>query len=257
MDILHHTGHHSVPHIRHVAWNRCFQWIGAGLVDLFHHPSLSLSLGAFFSLGGVAIFALAQSHPELLLSAVSGFLLVGPLLAVGFYEISRRQERNEPVSFFLMMRSIGERWRPLALYGVLLGMMYIVWSQLTTALVAYLLGNEWIWGFEELVQEVFFSGRHANLAAIWTLSGATLAAITFLLSVVTAPLLMDRKDVEVHHAMATSVSVVVENLPAMLVWSFMIAALTFFGFITLMAGLVFIMPLLGHATWHAYKDLVE
>lgn len=80
--------------------------------------------------------------------------------------------------------------------------------------------------------------------------------MTFLLSVVTAPLLLDR-EVEVHHAMATSINVVATNLPAMLLWSFLIVSLTLFGFVTLMAGLVLIMPLLGHATWHAYADLVE
>jgi uncharacterized membrane protein len=256
MDILHHSGHHDLPHVRHVAWNQSFQWLGQGLVDLFHHPTLSLSFGACFTLAGVVMFALAQTRPELLLAAVSGFLLVGPLLAVGFYEISRRTARDEPVGLFPVFRSLGEHWRPLALFGVFLAMIYFVWAQLTTALVAYLLGNEWIWGFEELVHEVFFPGLHPKLAALWTLSGATLAAVTFLVSVVTAPLLLER-EVEVHHAMATSVHAVMENLPAMLVWAFMIVALTFFGFVTLMAGLVVIMPLLGHATWHAYKDLVE
>lgn len=257
MDILHSPGSHELPHVRHVAWNQAFQWLGAGLLDLSRHPTLSLSFGACFSLGGLVIYALAQSHPELLLSAVSGFLLVGPLLAVCFYEISRRISRSEPVTFTAVFRSLGERWRPLALYGVLLAMIYVIWAQLTTALVAYLLGNQWIWGFEELVQEVFFSGRHPNLAAIWTVSGAFLAAVTFLISVVTAPLLLDRRDVEVHHAMGTSINVVAENVPAMLVWSLTIVTLTLFGFVTLMAGLVIIMPVLGHATWHAYKDLVE
>ena len=181
---------------------------------------------------------------------------MGPLLAVGFYEISRRIAGGDRIDASAVAHSLAARWRPLALYGLFLAAIYFIWAQLTTALVAYLLGSEWIWGFEELAREIFLSGRHPNLAAMWTLSGATLAAVTFLLSVVTAPLLLDR-EVEVHHAMATSINVVAANLPAMLLWSFLIVSLTLFGFVTLMAGLVLIMPLLGHATWHAYADLVE
>ena len=256
MDILHSPVHHDLPRVRHVAWSRPFHWLAGGLRDLSRRPALSLSLGALFAIGGLCIFALAQGRPERLLAAVSGFLLVGPLLAVGFYEISRRIAGGDRLDAAAVAHSLAARWRPLALYGLFLAAIYFIWAQLTTALVAYLLGSEWIWGFEELAREIFLSGRHPNLAAIWTLSGATLAAVTFLLSVVTAPLLLDR-EVEVHHAMATSINVVATNLPAMLLWSFLIVSLTLFGFVTLMAGLVLIMPLLGHATWHAYADLVE
>lgn len=257
MDILHRLDHHDLPRVRHVAWNQAFHWLGAGLLDLSHHPTLSLLLGACFSLGGLVIFALGQNHPELLLAAVSGFLLVAPLLAVVFYQMSRCIAAGQPLSRASLINPLLARWRPLALYGVFLAMAYVMWEQLTVALVAYLLGNQWIWGVEELMREIFISGRHPNLAAIWVFSGAVLAAFTFLFSVVTAPLLLERQEVEVHHAMLTSMNVVVENLPAMMVWSVLIVALTLLGFISLMAGLVVIMPILGHATWHAYKDLVE
>lgn len=257
MDILHGTGHDTLPHVRHVAWDRPFHWIEQGIVDLAHTPTTSLIMGLVFCVIGYLMFALAQQRPQFLLAAVSGFLLVAPLLAVGFYVQSQHLARGQGTSLAEIGNTLMQRWRPLAMFGVLLAFFYACWERLTTALVAYLLGNQWIWGFEELVREIFLTDRHPTLAMVWMFSGGLVAGLTFVCSVVTAPLLLDRESVRVDQAIATSIDVVAENVPAMLVWSLSIAVLTFLGFATFMLGLALIMPILGHATWHAYRDLVE
>jgi uncharacterized membrane protein len=110
--------------------------------------------------------------------------------------------------------------------------------------------------FSTLVQEVFFSDRHPILVLCWLISGGLIAAVSFALSVVTVPMLLER-DIPLEQAVATSLLVVAENVPAMLMWSMMIMLSALTGFATLLIGFAFIMPLLGHASWHAYRDLVD
>jgi uncharacterized membrane protein len=107
-----------------------------------------------------------------------------------------------------------------------------------------------------LANSLFLSGASLGFLASYLVLGGVLAALVFAISAVSVPLLMDRK-VDVVTAMATSVSAVRANLPIMMVWAALIVLLTGIGFATMMVGLIVIVPLLGHATWHAYKALVE
>lgn len=242
--------------IRRVAPLRPFAWLGLGLADLRRTPAASLAFGALFAAIGFAALLVGDQHPGSAMAALSGFLLVGPLLAVGFYELSRRIAADEPVDALLALAGLRRRWRPLAAYGALLALFYFCWERLTVAILAFLLGSADLWDFAGLLREVFLSPRHPILAMAWIFSGGVIAALCFLVSVVTAPVLVDRGG-RLADAVEASIVAVSENVVPMLLWSGLIVALVLVGFATFMVGLVVIVPLLGHATWHAYRELVE
>lgn len=247
------------PRIRQVAVTRPFHWLQQGLDDLHRTPSASLAGGALFALVGIAALRLGEAHPDLTMAALSGFLLVGPLLAAGFYELSRRGATDAPTDTFhalAALRGLKRCWRPLAAYGMLLALFYFCWERLSVALLALFLGQADLWNFSGLLREIFLTPHHPILALAWLFSGGLLAALCFLVSVVTAPMIVDRS-ASLAEAVETSVVAVSENVGPMLLWSGLIVALVLTGFATFMVGLVLTLPLLGHATWHAYRELVE
>ena len=103
---------------------------------------------------------------------------------------------------------------------------------------------------------MFLSGNYWQLALIYVAIGGVLAIVVFVLSAISIPMLLDR-DVDQYTAMATSLVAVGRNIPAMTVWAVLIVALTALGLATFMIGMIFIFPILGHATWHAYRDLTR
>ncbi|QEL66082.1 integral membrane protein [Oryzomicrobium terrae] len=242
--------------IRRVELSRPFAWLRRGWGDLQRTPTASLAYGALFAAIGFAVLLLGDQHPRTAMAALSGFLLVGPLLAVGFYELSRRSAADEPVDAVMALTGLRRCWRPLAAYGVLLALFYFCWERLTVAILAFLLGSADLWDFVGLLREIFLSPHHPILAMAWILSGGVIAALCFLVSVITAPVLVDRGG-RLADAVEASITAVSENVFPMLLWSGLIVALVLIGFATIMVGLVVIVPLLGHATWHAYRDLVE
>lgn len=241
--------------IRSVSWDRPLHWLAAGWRDLRRMPLESLSIGLMFALIGYCLFFFAAGEPSLLLAALSGFLLVAPLLAVAFYELSHRQAQGTPIDLDSVIGSIKQRWQALALFGLLLALFFCAWLHLSATLIAYLFGDSGSYTFGALAEEIFLSDRHPALLLFWLGSGGILAALAFAVSVVSVPLLLER-DVTIDHAIATSLAVVAANVLPMLLWAWLILLLTLCGFAPLLLGLAFTMPLLGHASWHAYRELV-
>ncbi len=242
-------------HVRSVSWDRPFHWLAAGWQDLRRVARLSLTIGLLFAVLGNLLFTLAADNPSLLLTALSGFLLVAPLLAVAFYELSRRLALGEPTTLAALLPALHRRWRSIAGFGLLLAAFFSGWLQLSNRVIFALLGDSSTYGFASLLEEILLTDRHPTLLLLWLGSGGLLAALTFMLSVVSVPLLLDR-DISIEHAIATSLSVVASNVPAMLLWAWLILLLTLCGFAPLLLGLTVTMPVLGHASWHAYRDLV-
>jgi uncharacterized membrane protein len=250
------TAYDSDPlRIRSVSWDRPIHWLDAGWHDLRRMPLESLSIGLLFALIGYCLFFFAAGQAVFLLAALSGFLLVAPLLAVVFYELSRRLAQGASIDLDAVFGAIKRRWQPIALFGGLLALFFAAWLRLSATLFAYLLGDSGAYSFGALAQEVFLSDRHPLLLLFWLGSGGILAALSFVVSVVSVPLLLER-DVAIDQAIATSLSAVAANVLPMLLWAWLILLLTLCGFATLLLGLAFTMPLLGHASWHAYRELL-
>ena len=243
-----------IPTVRNVAVDQGFTWLRRGWSDLRRAAVPSITFGACVALFGVLLLLASWRATYLAPALLGGFLLVAPFVATVLYALSRQIERGEAVDFNVALRSLRRNANSIALFGLVLVLALIFWERASAIIFALSYGGQ-VARVDTLASEVLFSGRYNTLLAAYFGLGGLLAAAVFTLGVVTAPLLLDR-DVDVVTAVITSVKVCVRNPAAMLVWAALIAALTLLGFATFMVGLVVIFPLIGHATWHAYRDLV-
>lgn len=245
----------TLPTIRNISWRQPFSWLSRGLDDLKANPGPSLAYGLLFAIGGDLIMLAALRHPYLLTVAVSGFFLVAPLLAAGLYELSRQTGRGRKIMFIDSLRCYQRNGQSLALFGLVIGLAAIFWERFS-AIAFALLGDSSGADAGVFLGRILLSGEHGVFVVTWFVAGGLLALFVFALSVVAVPLMLDR-DSDFVTAMATSLQAFLNNAGPLLLWAALIVFLTLLGFATLLFGLVVIMPILGHASWHAYRDLVE
>lgn len=250
------TANHPVNSypVRSVPLSRPFIWLSEGWDDLLHHRSASLAYGFLVSALGALILAYGR-HPFFLAAACLGFLLVGPILAAGLCELSRCRDHGEVADFPSSLLPLRRNRSSLLGVAETLALLALAWFALSAYLHLTLVGSiapslaSTMWGdFTEHVS----NSQLTAYAAI----GLVLAAVVFALSVVTVPMIVERH-VDANTAMRMSLRVTVRDFPAMLIWAALIAGLIVLGFVTGLLGMVVIFPLLGHATWRAYKELVE
>jgi uncharacterized membrane protein len=244
------------PHveIRRVPLAQSVIWLRQGWDDLRHSGWPSLAHGALIFTMGAVLVSLGSAHLYLVVAAVTGYLLVGPIMTTGLCELSRRRAAREPLGFDESLQAVTRSPKHLAQFGAVLGAIALVWliaSQATVSSIVHAPGP----GLEIVLWGSFTAAVDRAQALAYIGSGAVLAAVVFALSVVSVPLIIDRGATAVE-AMGASARATWHNLPAMLVWSALIVALTALGFLTII-GMVIVAPLLGHATWHAYRDLVR
>jgi uncharacterized membrane protein len=249
-------GRHHFLHveIRRVPALRAIVWLQRGWDDLWHMKAASLGHGALITALGAILLMLGSSHPYLVAAAISGYLLVGPIMTTGLCELSRRRAGGEPTGFDESLHGMTRNPEGLMYFGVVLAIVAAAWFVLSGVVLQSVLHTsapslgDALWGSLSDA-----SSRPQMLAYIG--SGAVLAGVVFMLSVVAVPLIIDRH-ASALDAMWISVKVTFWNLPAMLVWAGLIVGLTIIGFVPFLFGMILVAPLLGHATWHAYRDLV-
>ena len=246
--------HSRPPQVRSIDIARPFVWLRMGWADMRENLPASLSYGLLFTGVGYFILAYASDLPYLFNAALSGLLLVGPLTAAGLYEISRRRECGDSATFAESLRGLRGHRDRLLYFGAFLAFVLLGWERLSAILFATL-HVERATGAGDFLREVMLSGQYTVFIASYLAVGGVIAAVVFALSAASLPMLVDR-DTDVVVAMATSLRAVGFNLGAMAVWGALIVALIAIGFATL-AGMIVLLPLLGHASWHAYKDLIE
>ena len=239
---------------------RPLQWLALAWRDIERAPWVGLLHGAVLAFGGAFILLVSHDRFWLLTGALSGFLLVAPVLAVGLYAVSRALEQGEPAGFRLVLATwLSWRGRPrhdwrLVRFGLLLAAAGTGWVLTSASLIT--------WLAPQPVQQPMDFLRHVVLARSgmlfegWLALGGVLAAPLFASSVITLPLLLDRR-IGVLDAVLTSWRVVLENPVPMAVWAGLIMGFTLLGLGSALLGLVFVVPLLGHASWHAYRDAVD
>lgn len=243
--------------VRAIALDAPWDWLAAGWHDLWRAPHVSLVLGIAFSLVSLAITAglAAIGAAALVLPLAAGFMLVGPLFAVGLYEVSRRLEAGEPVALIPTLLAWRRAPTQLALMGVVLMLFFLAWVRIATLIFALFFGLETTPPPAELVNLIAFTAEGLVFLFVGTLVGAVLAWIVFMISAVAIPLILDR-DTFVLSAIATSVAAVTRNPAPMLLWAFLVALFTGAGIVTAYLGMIVFFPLIGHATWHAYRAAV-
>jgi uncharacterized membrane protein len=240
--------------VRRVPLTRPFLWLAEGWNDLLHHKGASLAYGWLVSALGALVIAYDR-HPMFLAAMTSGFLLVGPILTAGLCELSRCQDHGEPANFQSSLAPLRRHRRALLGVAEILVLLAVLWFTASAVFYAGFGGDiapslaTTIWGdvMRQLSDTQF---------ALYIAVGGILAVAVFALSVVTIPMIIERH-VDARTAMHMSLRVTIRDLPAMLVWAALIASLVYIGFATWLLGMVLIFPLLGHATWRAYRELVE
>ncbi|HIC80327.1 MAG TPA: DUF2189 domain-containing protein [Kiloniellaceae bacterium] len=245
------------PPVRRLELERPWAWLSAGWQDMWQAPGVSLTYGAIFTLVSFVITAgvLLADLTYLLLPLVAGFMLVGPMLAVGLYETSRRLETGAPVTLGAALFVATRSPMRLAFLGVTLMIVLLVWMRLATLLFALFLGTTEVPPMAEIVPTLLFTPNGLSLLIVGSAAGALLATLVFAISVISVPLLMER-DIDFMTAVITSIQSVLRNPKPMLLWAWLVALLTAGGLVTLYLGLVVTFPLVGHATWHAYRDTI-
>jgi uncharacterized membrane protein len=243
------------PAIRQVPAGRILAWLAAGWHDLMANPIPGLAYGLLFGIGGDLILLASLGRPHLFTAALSGFFLLAPLLAVGLYELSRQHAAGNHPTFIDSLQAFRGNGRSIALFGLLLGGLALVWERASAIGFGLLGGTSGVNVKQFIVQAVANSDNSLYLV-LWFVLGGLLALLTYALSVVSVPLMLDR-DAQVGTATKASLKAFLANPATLLLWAATIVVLTLFGFATLLFGLVVIMPILGHASWHAYRDLVK
>lgn len=253
-----------LPAIRTLHLLQPLQWLALAWRDIERAPAVGLAHGAALALFGAALLAAAHDRFWLLAGALSGFLLVAPVLAVGLYAVSRALERGEPAGFGLVLRTwLSWRGRPghgwqhdwrLVRFGLLLAAAGTGWVLTSASLIT--------WLAPQPVQQPMDFVRHIVLARdnllfeAWLALGGVLAAPVFASSVITLPLLLDRR-IGVLDAVLTSWRAVLANPLPLALWAALVMGFTLLGLGSALLGLLLVVPLLGHASWHAYRDTVD
>lgn len=209
--------------------------------------------GLIVAVMSIIIIQIALLFWPLLPGAVSGFLVVGPILATGLYAISRRQERGQPSSRHDVFHAWRNGTRCLFRFGLLLVLAATAWVVVSVVLFHFFVNAE-IDSTMDFLRYVFQQDDGAFL--LWTILAGLVAAVTFAVTVVSVPLLVDR-NVTTPLALATSVRAVAENPFTMTAWALVILLATGFSVATFMMGFIVLYPVIGHASWHAYREVVD
>lgn len=250
------VGKHEALHveIRHVSVRQPLAWLSRGWDDVKEIGRPGLAHGALIAILGAVLLMLGSTHLYLTAAAVTGYLLVGPVMTTGLCELARRRAARERLGFDESLQALTRNPEALMHFAGVLALVALLWFVFSAVVLDATLNAS-----VPSLAVALWGGGAGSIGVQQVLGyvacGAVLAAFVFSVSVVAVPLMIDR------HASATdairaSVRATFANLPAMLVWSGLIVAVTAIGFVTLLVGMVFVAPLLGYATWHAYRDLV-
>jgi uncharacterized membrane protein len=241
--------------VRRVPLLRPLTWLHCGWLDMRRHWGASLGYGALIVALGWTLLVFCGTHPYFVAAAISGFLLVGPLMSAGLCEMSRRYSRGQSANFDDSLDGFARNSTALFEFGVILAICAVVWF----AISAILLGTVFHIAAPDISETLyrgFIDSANRSQVLAYVAVGGLLAAGVFAVSVVAIPLIIDRH-ASAGQAMRASVHAVFGNIGPMILWSGLILVLTIIGYAPLLGGLLLIAPLLGHATWYAYKDMIR
>lgn len=254
-----HQAHHSylveeMALARKVALGDISTWLQKGWEDTKALKGVSLLYSALFIFIGyfISLGFYQMDLPYLILPALSGFLLVGPAIAVGFYEGSMRRQNGEGFSLFSAIFAFKRNSYPILGMGLAQVFLFMVWIRLSFTLFAIAFPGvmpEWGPIFERAAS---LQGLHFAVMIMGL--GAVFATLIFFSGAFSLPMMMERKTVLIP-AMLTSAYAVAINFKVMVVWAIVIAGLMFAALLSVV-GLLVVFPLIGHATWHAYKQVM-
>lgn len=245
----------GAPPIRTISFDDIKASLGAGWSDFRAYPGFGLFFGGIYMLGGLLILALLSriGAPWMIIPLAIGFPLLGPFVAVGLYEVSRRRMAGEPVTRRGVLTEVfHQRERQLGWMAFVVMFIFWVWVYQVRLLLALFLGFKSFSSWDAFVHVVLSTPEGWGFLGVGTIVGAFLATVLFSTTVIALPMLAER-EVDFITAMITSVSAVAKNPVPMLGFGFLVGVTTLLALLPLFAGLLVVLPVLGHATWHLYK----
>lgn len=250
------------PEIKHLTMGQPRTWLRQGWADLRRNPFIGLGYGLLIALlyGAIFAFALRTELYHVGIQLTAGFVLIAPVLALGFYEISRRNELGKPVKFRHVFKAWGRNPKGMLGMGVMMVLLFLTWFMISMWNAAFLAESKaevaLALGAENAPQ--FFRILVTNLTIPMVLgyfsTGLVAVLVAFAFTAVSIPLLMEHRDSDAITALVASWHAVTHNWKPMLLWAVLIAVITGIGLAVFYIGLAVTMPLLGFATWHAYRD---
>lgn len=242
------------PTIRNVGLGAPFRWIARGFSDLKACPTASLFYGFCFTGMGLLVTFVFEHAYQYTSAVTTGFLLLAPFFAMGLYELSRRRELGEACALLPTLTVWRRNAGNIAVFAAVLTVIFLIWARTSLVVFAIFYTKEMpnLSGFLSQVVSL----ENLEFLLVYCCVGFVFALLVFAVSVVSIPLMLDRNQDAVT-SMLASIRALAENPLPLLVWAALIVGLTLLGFMSFHIGLAVLMPVVGHATWHAYRELVE
>lgn len=243
--------------INSVSIEDTFRWLGAGWTDFKAGGLVSLGYGAIFVVAGLALTVglYLAGFAYLIAPFLEAFLFIGPALTVGFYAISRTLEQGGRPTLFAAVCSWCRQGWTLAAFGLALVIFLLIWMRL--AVMTFALSFPYTpMELQPMINAVFFSVEGYVFLALGTAIGAVMATLVFMGSVVSLPMILDR-GVGLGQALVVSFVAVLTNFRPLMAWAAIIVVVTGAGLLAGYIGLCITLPLIGHASWHAYRALIK
>jgi uncharacterized membrane protein len=228
------------------------RWIALGWRDFIRCPGIGVFYGGCFMVMGWALLEVYQAAPAYVMALSAGFLLMGPFLCLGLYRASQRLELGEKPDFGDSLLAWDTRTGQLAIFGFVLLVLEMLWGRATLVIFAVSFD-----GMPDLKGSLVALADPQNLGFIvaWLGVGALFAGLIYSVSVVSIPMILHRQT-DAITAGLTSMRLVLTQTPVMLFWGLLITLLVVLALLPYFAGLLVVGPVLGHASWHAYRAAV-
>lgn len=244
----------STPEIAELDFSDLKVALGKGFADFRKAPTCGMTFGAIFAALGIVLYLqfLVWDTDISIVPLAAGFPLLGPFVAVGMYEVSRMLERGERVNWNSVLHAIyAERKRQIPSIAFVVLFIFLIWVYMAHLVFALSFGLKPLTNVMSST-DILFTQEGITMLVMGTVVGGFLSFILFAITVAGIPLLVDR-EIDVVTAMVTSFSLVLNNMAVMLTWGFIVAFLLLIAMIPMFLGLIVVLPVLGHATWHLYK----
>ncbi len=238
--------------LRRLSFGDPLVWFRQGWRDFRRAPVVGLFYGACFVVMGWALLSVYEHAPAYVLALSAGFLLMGPFLCMGLYRVSQQLERGEPVSFAGSLLAWNTRTGTLAIFGFVLLVLEMLWGR--AALVVFAVSFDGMPDFKGSLL-MLLDAEHLGFIVTYLAVGAVFAGLIYSISVVSIPMILDRP-VDAITAGLTSLRLVLTQTPVMLWWGALITLSVVLAMLPGFLGLLVVGPVIGHASWHAYRAAV-
>jgi uncharacterized membrane protein len=242
----------ALPALNTLRWSDPLRWLALGWRDFIRAPGIGVFYGLVFMVMGWALLKVYEHAPAYTLALSAGFLLMGPFLCLGLYRVSQRLEAGQKPDFGDSLLAWDTRTGQLAIFGFVLLVLEMLWGRAT--LVVFAVSFDGMPDFKGSLRALLDPANIEFIIA-WAAVGAVFAGLIFAVSVISIPMILDRQT-DAITAGLTSLRLVLTQTGVMLWWGALIAVITVLALLPWFAGLLLAGPVIGHASWHAYRAAV-